>query len=197
MSRGPCTYCGDCAYHLCAVGAKGDSKVAFLPIALRSSRFEVRANSYVFRILHDGKRATGVLYYDADGNIVEQPAAAVILAAYTFNNVRLLLLSDQMGEVYDPVSGRGLIGKNYAYQVLVSGSAFFKDRIFKNYMGGGNGMAIDDFADDNFDHSGLPFIAGGQLISLSSGSVINGPVVPPGTPNGGALGSRAIGMTVL
>ncbi|MFX5956686.1 GMC family oxidoreductase N-terminal domain-containing protein, partial [Acinetobacter baumannii] len=62
-----------------------------------------------------GKRATGVTYIDAQGREVEQPADLVLLTAFQTHNVRLLLLSG-IGKPYDPVSGEGVVGKNFAYQ---------------------------------------------------------------------------------
>ncbi|HEU4599467.1 MAG TPA: hypothetical protein VFS26_06960, partial [Solirubrobacterales bacterium] len=61
VSRPACTYCGDCGWHLCEVGAKGDSRVAFLPVALRSGNFELRPDSYAVEVVHEGGRARGVL----------------------------------------------------------------------------------------------------------------------------------------
>ena len=46
----------------------------------------------------------------------EQPAGIVVLAAYVFNNV-LLMLTAGIGEPYDYRSGEGSVGKNYCYQV--------------------------------------------------------------------------------
>ena len=53
---------------------------------------------------------------DAAGNVAGAAGEIVILTAYMFNNVRLLLLS-QMGRPYDPETGTGVVGKNYCYQV--------------------------------------------------------------------------------
>jgi hypothetical protein len=39
----------------------------------------------------------------------------VIVAAFTFENVRLMLLSG-IGQAYDPVTNKGTTGRNYAYQ---------------------------------------------------------------------------------
>jgi len=42
----------------------------------------------------DRRSATGVAYLDAQGSEVEQPADIVVIAAFQFHNVRLMLLSD-------------------------------------------------------------------------------------------------------
>ena len=191
IERRACTYCGDCSFHVCAVGAKGDARDVFVPVARRSDAFSLRPDSYVFQISHDGRRATGVLYHDADGNVVEQTADIVVLSAYTFNNVRLLLLSG-MGQPYDPERGTGVVGKNYAYQVMLWGFGFFEGRKFRNYMGSAAGLIVDDFADDNFDHAGVGFVGGGAIMAHGSGSVVSGPAIPLGSPQWGAGWQRAM-----
>lgn len=74
-----------------------------------------------------GKKATGVTYINAQGQEIEQPAELVILSAFQLHNVRLLLLSG-IGKPYDPVTGEGVVGKNYAYQ-MNSGISLFYGRI--------------------------------------------------------------------
>jgi choline dehydrogenase-like flavoprotein len=39
----------------------------------------------------------------------------VILGAFQFHNVHLMLLSG-IGKPYDPVTGEGVVGRNFAYQ---------------------------------------------------------------------------------
>lgn len=184
ITRSACTYCGDCGWHVCAVDAKGDSRVAFLPVALESGNFELRADSYVVEVVHEAGRARGVLYYDASGKLIEQPAGVVVLSAYALNNVRLLLLSG-LGELYDPETGAGVVGKNYAFQISQPSIGFFKERRFKSFMGSAGGVIIDDFANDNFDHSEVGFVGGAHLISAAIHSIIHGPLLPPGSPRWG------------
>jgi gluconate 2-dehydrogenase alpha chain len=193
ITRGACTYCGFCERFGCWVGAKADPTVTVLPVAQKSGNFELRTETNVFQIAHDGKRAHSVLYVDALGHVQEQPASIVILTAYVFNNVRLLLLS-QMGTPYNPQTGTGSVGKNYCYQVGSGGSGFFEKMTFHRYMGSGaNGYSMDDFNADNFDHSGLGFIGGGGISCGASGArPIQSLPVPPGTPTWGAQWRAAI-----
>ena len=193
ISRGSCMYCGFCETYGCEVGAKADPVVTVLPVALQSGHFELRTEANVFSIQHDGQRATGVLYYDAQGVVQEQPAQLVVLTAYTFNNVRLLLLS-QMGTPYNPQTGQGVVGKNYCYQTVATGAGFFDSQTFHRYMGSGaNGYTIDDFNADNFDHSKLDFIGGGSISCYSTGArPIQSLPVPTGTPSWGAQWKKAI-----
>ena len=108
------------------------------------------------RILRDntGKVATGVLYIDEDGREVEQPADLVVLCAFQMHNVRLLLLSE-IGVPYDPVSGEGIVGKNYAYQMMSETAAYFSEDVEINpFIGAGAAglRIIDEFNSDHFDH---------------------------------------------
>ena len=87
-----------------------------------------------------------------------------------FGNVRLLLLSG-IGKPYDPATGEGVVGRNYAYQTVSDVSLFFEDKEFNRFMGAGAlGTAIDEFNGDNFDHAGLGFIGGGHLGAYDFGS---------------------------
>lgn len=118
VSRAACQYCGYCERFGCEYGAKADPVVTVIPVAKKTGKFEIRTHSHVRRILHTGNKATGVLYTDVTtGEEFEQPADIVVLTSYVFNNARLLLLS-KLGRPYDPATGRGVIGKNYAYQVI-------------------------------------------------------------------------------
>jgi gluconate 2-dehydrogenase alpha chain len=193
VSRRACVYCGDCTHYTCAVDARADARVTVLPVAQRSPRFALRAGAAAVRVLHDGRRATGVLYRDGSGALFEQPAGMVALAAYTFSNVRLLLLSG-MGRPYEPETGEGVVGRNYSYNCHAHGTAFFTDRRFRSYMGtSGATFAVADMAADNFDHTGAGFIGGITIQGGGSGgSPITGLGVPPGTPSWGAGWRRAI-----
>jgi gluconate 2-dehydrogenase alpha chain len=194
VGRGPCVYCGFCERFGCEVGAKASAVVTVIPVALKTGKFDLRTNSYVFRINHDGQKATGVSYYDPTGREVEQPAGIVIVTSYVFNNNRLLLLSN-MGRPYDPATGEGVVGKNYAYNSGgAGGTAYFDDRDFDPFMGAGAlSEVIDDFNADNFNHEGLGFIGGASVSAGNSGArPIQTLPVPPNTPAWGAQWKAAI-----
>jgi gluconate 2-dehydrogenase alpha chain len=152
-------------------GAKGDPVVTVIPVAKKTGKFEIRTHSHVRRILHTGNKATGVLYTDiTTGEEIEQPADIVVLTGFVFSNARILLMS-QLGKPYDPQSGTGSIGKNYAYQVRRGNAVgFFENKKFNNFAGaGGLVMIVDDYNGDNFDHSHLNFIHGGMIILGQTG----------------------------
>src|SRR5207248_6938272 len=110
-----------------------------------------------------GKKATGVTYIDARGNEVEQPAGIVVLGAYCFSNTRLLLLSG-IGTPYDPLTGKGVVGRNYSYQQGGSVQVFFDDREFNAFIGGRRvNTPIDEFNGRLFDRGRLGCIGGARL----------------------------------
>ena len=112
---GACQYCGFCQRFGCEANAKGSPHMTVIPIAMRNPNFELRAHSFVTKVLKDssGKKVTGVTYVNlTNGEEFEQPAGMVVLSAYAINNVHLMLLSG-IGAPYDPISQKGVVGKNY------------------------------------------------------------------------------------
>ena len=193
---GPCNFCGFCERYGCYNYSKASPQTTLLPTLLHRPNFELRTQSQVIRVnmSPDGKRATGVTYIDAQGIEVEQPADLVILCAYQFHNVRLLLLSN-IGKKYDPTTGKGVVGRNYAYQLNAGATLFFnKDQPMNPFVGAGSsGTVIDDFDGDNFDHAGLGFVGGASIGCINTGGrPIQQMATPAGTPNWGAGWKRAI-----
>ena len=157
-----CARGGFCSSHVCAQGAKANPLTSVFPALVRQPTFELRPLCNVLRVNKDstGKKATGVTYIDARGNEIEQPASIVVLGAYCFNNVRLLLLSG-IGTPYDPLTGKGVVGRNYSYQQGGSVQVFFDDREFNPFIGGGQlNTSIDEFNGDVIDRGPLGFIGG-------------------------------------
>jgi len=134
-----------------------------------------------------------VTYVDGEGRELEQPADIVLLASYVFNNVRLLLLSG-IGSPYDPAAGRGVVGRNYAYQTTSEVQVFFEDKELNRFMGAGAlSTIVDDFNGDNFDHAGLGFVGGGMITASSFGSrPIAATPVPEETPRWGSAWKKAV-----
>jgi gluconate 2-dehydrogenase alpha chain len=194
---GPCNLCGFCERFGCFLYSKASPQTTILPILAERSNLEVRTNAYVTRILRDstGKKATGVLYIDGEGQEVEQPADLVILSAFQMHNVRLLLLSG-IGEPYDPSTGNGVVGKNYAYQMCSETAVYFSEDVEINpFIGAGAAgqRVIDEFNSDHFDHNGLGFV-GGSLIyaGATGGRPIDQMMIPPDAPRWGSGWKSAI-----
>ncbi len=140
-----------------------------------------------------GKRATGVTYVDSNGETWEQPAELVLLCAFQFFNVQMLLWSG-IGRPYDPATGEGVIGRNYSYQVTSAVNAFFDDKIFNPFIASGSiGMCVDDFNGDNFDHGKLEFVGGGYIGAVqTNGRPLQTALVPRGTPAWGTEWKKAV-----
>lgn len=171
VTRPACTYCGFCTGYGCMIGAKAQPTTILIPVIEKHHNVSIRTGASVRRILHEGSgmkgRARGVTYVDASGEEVFQPAEIVFLSSFILNNSRLLLLSN-IGEPYDPATGKGTLGRNLTHQVIVPAAMLFFDKPLNRFMGTGSvGVSIDDFDADNFDHASVPFLRGGILRALS------------------------------
>lgn len=165
-----CQYCGFCERFGCEYGAKSSPEITVIPTAKKTGNFDVTFNANVVEVLKEGNKTTGVKYVDTQtGEEFIQPAEVVVLTSFVFNNAKLLMTSD-IGEQYDPETGKGTLGKNYCYQIEPEASGFFDEQM-NTFMGAGAlGMTIDDFNGDSFDHSDLDFIHGSSITFLQSGS---------------------------
>lgn len=186
---GPCNFCGFCENYGCYMYSKASPQTTILPVLRRRKNFELRTLCHVTKVNLDstGKQATGVTYIDAQGNETEQPARLVILSAFQLHNVRLLLLSG-IGKPYNPQTGEGVVGKNYAYQMLGAVNVVMPKGTYLNpFIGtGAGGSAIDNYNGDNFDHTGLGFIGGANIgHHRTGGRPIGQTSVAKGAPNWG------------
>jgi len=197
---GACTYCGFCEKFGCGNYSKASPQTTVLPYLLRKQNFTLKTECEVLKVelTPDKKRATGVTYVNSAGEEFFQPAEIVILSAYVLHNVRLLLLSG-IGVPYDPHTGDGVVGKNYAYQTMSSVNVFFDDKIINPFIGAGaHATVIDDFNGDNFDHGGLGFIGGAYIAGMiTGGRPIEMIYTPQGTPDWGLQWKRAAAKNYL
>lgn len=184
-----CQYCAFCERFGCEYGAKSSPEVTVIPKAQESDDFTLRLNANVVEIItdeDDDSKVSGVKFVDTiTGEEFIQPADVVALTSYVFNNYKLLAVSD-IGEQYDPETGEGTLGRNYCYQIFGGATGFF-DEQFNTFMGAGAlGMALDNYNGDNFDHSDLDFLHGGNIALTQTGArPILSNTVPEGTPSWG------------
>lgn len=182
-----CQYCGFCERFGCEYGAKTSPEVTVVPAAKATGNYEIKFNANVVEVIKEGDRVTGVRYFDTvTFEEFIQPAEVVVLTSYILNNAKLLMVSD-IGEQYNPETGSGTLGKNYAYQILPGATGFYDEQM-NTFMGAGAlGMTVDDFNGDAFDHSDLDFIHGASLSMTQTGSrpILHNPI-PPDTPSWGA-----------
>jgi gluconate 2-dehydrogenase alpha chain len=196
LTLNTCTFCGYCERFACEHFAKSTPQTVLLPVLLEDPDFELRTGCQVLRINVDnsGKTATGVTYVDASGKEIELRASLIIVGAYATNNTRLLLLS-KIGAPYDPETGKGVVGRNYAYQTMSYPQVFYDESININpfMRSGANGTMIADFAGDNFDHGPLGFIGGAYIGEImTNGRPIGFHPTPPGTPAWGSQWKQAV-----
>lgn len=195
IRMGQCSFCGYCERFGCGNYSKSSPQTCVLPALVREPNFEARTRCEVLRIEtdSDGKKATGVTYVNESGEELFQPASLVLVCAFGLFNVRLMLLSG-IGTPYDYETGKGTVGRNYAYQTNGGVKVFFKDKVMNPFIASGaNGMLIDNFNGDNFDHAGLGFVGGGSMgATQSNGRPIETTPTPAGTPKWGAAWKTAV-----
>ncbi|HVZ21358.1 MAG TPA: GMC family oxidoreductase [Vicinamibacterales bacterium] len=162
--RPGCVYHGYCLGAGCHVNAKSSTAVSTIPKAQATKQLTIVTGARVTSIESDGNgRVTGVRYMKGREEFV-QPASAVLVASYTYENVRLLLLSRSKAYPNGLSNNHGQVGRHYFSHNQGGGvSAIFPFDLNVWYGTPGQGVNVDDWADDNFDHGALDFIGGGTL----------------------------------
>ena len=160
-----CLYHGFCNRGGCHVNAKNSTAVSTIPKAVDTGRLKVVTQAIVTSVAVDERsgRVSGVTYVKG-GVEYFQPADVVLLASYTYENVRLLLLSKSRAFPNGLSNNGGQVGKHYfSHHTGATLTALFPFDLNTWYGLPAQGVAVDNWADDNFDHSGLDFIGGGNL----------------------------------
>jgi len=168
QNRSACMYHGFCNRGGCHVDAKNSTAVTTIPKAQATGRLKVVTHAHVTKIeTDDHGRVTGVTYL-LDGAEYFQPARVVLLASFTYENTRLLLLSKSKPFANGLSNNHGQVGRHYfSHHQGAPVTALFPFNIDAWYGLPAQGVAVDDFADDNFDHSGVGFIGGANLWAMS------------------------------
>ena len=162
--RPPCQYHGFCNKGGCHVQAKSSTAFTTIPKAIDTGNLDVVTYARVTNIVtdNDGK-VTGVDYLRGSEEFF-QPADVVLMASYAYENVRLLQLSKSRSFPNGLSNNNGQVGKHYLSHHQGSPViALFPEDLHNWYGLPAQGVAIDDWADDNFDHSDLDFIGGANL----------------------------------
>jgi gluconate 2-dehydrogenase alpha chain len=133
--------------------------------ALATGNFDLRTNCRVTRIVTDGDgRARGVEYVDALGRPQTQRAAVVILAAYTFENVRLMLLSGDERHPEGVGNATGQLGQHFMTKMFPHVDGYFPDTVFNRHTGpAAQAVVLDDFLAESFDSYAHGFLGGSTL----------------------------------
>ena len=164
QGRSGCMYHGFCNKGGCHVDAKNSPAVTTIPRAEATGRLTVVTQATVTKIEADNQgRVTGVTYLQ-DREEFFQPARFVFVAGYTYENVRLLLQSTSRAYPIGLANNHAQVGKHYFSHHQGAGvTALFPYDLHAWYGLPAQGVAVDDFADDNFDHGDLDFIGGGNM----------------------------------
>ncbi len=168
QGRSGCRYHSHCHKGGCHVDAKNSPAVTTIPRAEATGRLKVVTHATVTKVATDDRgKVTGVAYVQGREEFF-QPARFVFLASYTYENVRLLLLSKSRAYPIGLSNNHSQVGEHYlSHHQVAPVTALFPCDLHAWYGLPAQGVAIDDFADDNFDHSNLDFIGGGNLWAYS------------------------------
>ncbi len=162
--RSACAYHGFCEQNGCHVNAKNSTAVTTIPAAQKTKNLTILERAHVTRIVVDSNgKVTGVQYL-RNGKEYFQPAKVVLLTAYTYENVRRLLLSTSKAFPQGLSNRHGQVGKHYiAHWNGRECIGLFPSDLNIWYGANAQAVVVNDWADDNFDHSGLGFIGGASL----------------------------------
>jgi choline dehydrogenase-like flavoprotein len=167
-NRPPCHYCGNCI-NGCDVGALFSTVASTLPPALKTGNVTLLCDSVVSHVLMGADhRVRGVRYVERySKREVELEARAVVLAASSLENTRLLLNSQKWGLA----NSSGVLGQYLMDQVSGEGVTGFlpplKGTAIRNDDGKASGLYIPNFS--NLGKGNGKFIRG-YAMSASGGA---------------------------
>ncbi|MFC7047586.1 GMC family oxidoreductase [Emcibacter nanhaiensis] len=133
----------------CPIRALANPQTVYLPRAFAKGA-EIRHRATVFHIDTDtkGGKATGVSYYDEQGQENFQPAELVVLAAFAVQTPRLMLMSTSDKHPHGIANKNDMVGR-----YLMSHAAGLVFGLFDEetqcYLGATGGQLVNQ---DNYDH---------------------------------------------
>jgi gluconate 2-dehydrogenase alpha chain len=164
-----CEYHGWCGGG-CHVGAKAGSQLNGIPEAEKTGKLKVVPGAWVTRVEVDKEgRASGVTFVKS-GREYFQPAKVVMLSAFTFENVRLLLLSKSDAYPNGLSNNHGQVGKHFISPGGTDVVGLIPGKKLNQWYGtGGQQIVCDDFEGDAYDSKG-EFISYSSLRNGGAGS---------------------------
>lgn len=121
-NRASCQQLGFC-FQGCKMGAKWSTLYTEIPAALATDRLDLRTECHVRQIeTNDKGEASGVVYFDANGDEQRQSARIVCIAGNAIETPRLLMLSESSRFPDGLANSSGEVGRNY--QRHTTGSVF-------------------------------------------------------------------------
>jgi gluconate 2-dehydrogenase alpha chain len=184
-----CTYCGFCSGNGCYRDAKGSTDANVIRRAEASGLLRIETGARVTRIESDDDGLVTGATYVQDGRERFCPARVVLLATFTYENTRLLLLSRAPAHPHGLANGSDQVGRHYMAHVTPFAFGRFPGRRLNLFNGlWAQATCVDDWNADNFDHNGLGFVGGGLLAASHEFKPIAfaGFPLPPGVPRFGS-----------
>src|SRR5262245_1119993 len=177
--RRACNNCGPCDVG-CPVGAKASTDITYWPKALaRGAVLRTGARVREITVSPDG-RADGVVYHDDQGQVHEQKARIVVLAANGVGTPRLLLNSTSARFPHGLANGSGLVGRNLMFHPYALARGLFDERLEGHR--GPNGCAI--ISQEFYESDRARGFVRGYSFQITRG------LNPIGTATGGLSGQR-------
>ena len=170
-------------------GTRSSALSVFVPQAVATGRYDLRADCYVREITVDERgRAKGAVYEDSDGIIHEQQADVVILACGAIETARLLLLSPSTRFPNGLANGSDLVGRNVTFHEYSAAVGTFDDPI--HAWAGGGYVSASSFQFYEHDDS-RGFVGGGHMAAAGVGIPLPINWTLPDRPPWGA-GAKAV-----
>src|SRR5207248_10366552 len=91
--RPGCAYHGYCSGAGCHINAKSSTAVTTIPKAMKAGKFSIVTEARVTTIEVDNNGKVSGVNYVKEGQEYFQPADAVLVGSYIYENIRLLLFS--------------------------------------------------------------------------------------------------------
>jgi choline dehydrogenase-like flavoprotein len=118
-------------------GTRSSALNVFVPDAVRTGLYDLRAECYVRELTLDRDGAVmSAIYQDVDGDLVEQEADVFILACGALESARLLLLSRSGRFPNGLANTNDLVGRNVTFHEYSAAVGLFDDPIYA-WAGGG------------------------------------------------------------
>lgn len=165
-------------------GTRSSALNVFIPDALATGRYELRADSYVRELLLDERgRIKGAVYEDADGVVFEQEADVFLLACGAVETARLMLMSTSGRFPNGLANSNDLVGRNVTFHEYSASVATFDDPVYA--WAGGGYVSASSFEFYEHDAS-RGFVSGGHIAAAGVGIPLPINWGLPGKPTWGA-----------
>jgi choline dehydrogenase-like flavoprotein len=184
-------HCGFCQWFGCEVNAKSSTLASLIPVAERTGRCEIRAESYVRKIeVNRNGRVSGAIYFDRDRREIFQRARAVVVCANGAETPRLLLMSKSARFPHGLANSNGMVGKNLMFDLGALCTGLFEHPL-NEYKSVQVTRVLQDFYDSDARRG---FFGGGGIDARFGQSpamfALNG--LPPDVPQWGVDWKKAV-----